>query len=449
MKKYLLFFVFINCVAIAVAQTAGYQSCFTKETSSSLPKGWSLTTYQSEQTPSFILEEDSKGSYIAIRGNGDSLAVAYISTKLRLVPGTYKFKVLFSISDEVNPQRNLLFQCKASTHDGIFKFYKQEGMVEGRGTILVTGDKPCDTELRIFYRFNPLGEVKIRTISLLAAEEVKPRWVRFTCTQGQMNSSQMISVAAQAAKERTDLLLYPETVTQKSGDTSQSDSIMNLLSWLAQKHSMYISASVLLYDKSDGRTYNRGLLYDRKGVLVGIYDKIHPYSQEVNELGITPGRRTDVFDTDFGKIGIIICYDSWFTDITELLALKGAEVILFPVAGYYRSILPARSADNSVRFVVSTLGGKYGIFDTAGRDIEDPDKDSSIGTSGNTFRDIHTIHIDGIGLLSASLDLNCSPSPHYNGGKMFESPGGKRNRAEQVLYLDDLIKKEKERWWEK
>jgi len=52
-----------------------------------------------------------------------------------------------------------------------------------------------------------------------------------------------------------------------------------------------------------------------------------------------------------------------------------------------------------------------------------------------------------MGLLCASLDLNCNISPHYNGGTMRESPGGKRNRDDQLLYLDDLIKKEKERWW--
>jgi hypothetical protein len=51
-------------------------------------------------------------------------------------------------------------------------------------------------------------------------------------------------------------------------------------------------------------------------------------------------------------------------------------------------------------------------------------------------------------MLVAGLDLNCNNSPHYNGGKMLEAPGGKRNRADQILYLDELIKQEKERWWE-
>jgi len=47
----------------------------------------------------------------------------------------------------------------------------------------------------------------------------------------------------------------------------------------------------------------------------------------------------------------------------------------------------------------------------------------------------------------ASLDLNCSPSPAYNGGTMFSAPGGKRNRREQKVYLEDQIKRERERWW--
>jgi predicted amidohydrolase len=149
---------------------------------------------------------------------------------------------------------------------------------------------------------------------------------------------------------------------------------------------------------------------------------------------------------------MIICYDSWFTDVTALLALKGAELILFPVAGYYRSLIPARAADNRVRFVISVSykEDRCGIFDTAGRDVEDPGKDPTvrIRAGAETFKDVRTFDVDGVKLLCASLDLNCSISPHYNGGRMREAPGGKRCRDGQVLYLEDMIKAEKERWWE-
>jgi predicted amidohydrolase len=449
MRHLTIICIFLYGTVAGISQTASYQCDFSSGKIGDLPEGWSLTTFKPDISPKFELKKDDKGFYLSITGSNDSLAVAYVSTKIQLAPGTYDYKAFFSISEDVNPQRNLLFQCKASSHDGILKFYKQaDGMVEGRGIIVVKGDNPRNAELRIYYRLNVGGEVKLRNLLLTPAEPVKPRWVRFACTQKNMNIDQMIAIAEQAAADSADLLLYPEHVAQKSGDASMGDSLLHLLSDIALRRRMYVAASVLVVDKTDGRKYNRGVLYDRTGTLIGVYDKIHPYSPEINEKDVTPGSKTDVFDTEFGKVGMIICYDSWFTDITELLSLKGAEVILFPVAGYYRSLMPARAADNNVRFVISALGHAYGMFDTAGRDVQDLGKDPSVGVSGKTVKDIRTFEVDGIGLLCADLDLNCSPSPHYNGGNMAEAPGGKRNRAEQILYLDDMIKKEKERWWE-
>jgi predicted amidohydrolase len=334
-------------------------------------------------------------------------------------------------------------------------------MVEGRGVIVVGGEEAAETEVKVFYRFNAGGEVKLRSLSLTPTDPVQPRWVRFACVKGRVKMEQLSAIAEQAALDSADLLLFTEGVIDKIRDgiprspefmQDRSEKLLQMLSGMAAKYRMYVAGSVPITDKTDGRKYNRGVLYDRQGALVGTYDKIHPYSPEVNDENITPGTKTDVFETDFGKVGMIICYDSWFTDITQLLALKGAEVILFPVAGYYRSIIPARAADNGVRFVISERGRKYGIFDTAGRDVQDPDKDSSAGirkTYPPTFRDVRTFDItDDVGILCADLDLNSSPAPHYNGGSMMEAPGGKRNRDDQLLYLDDMIKKEKERWWE-
>jgi predicted amidohydrolase len=420
-----------------------------------LPDGWTFNGFNRVNVPQFLLKQYVDGPYLSISGKGDPLAVAYISTNIKLNPGTYTYKARFSRTDDVNPQRNLLIQCRSTDYDGIFKFYRLEnGMVEGRDTIVVTGERPTDSELRIYYRFNSGGEVKLRELSLTPSEPVKPQWVRFACTRGRMNMEEMADVAAQAASDKADLLLYPEAVSQDK--VAGGECLTELLGELSAKYGMYTAASIYLTDTKDKRNYNRGLLYDRQGKCAGIYDKIHPYSPEVTHQDITPGQKTDVFKTDFGTVGMIICYDSWFTDITALMALKGADVILFPVAGYYRSLIPARAADNQVRFVISVLGlpqdyDNYGIFDTAGRDVEDPNKDYTVRVKkgAETFKDVRTFSIGRhIGMLCASLDLNRRISPHYNGGKMMEAPGGKRNRDDQVLYLDDLIRKEKERWWE-
>ena len=448
-KLQIIIIIFICAVSTSLAQTASFQSDFTKGKTGTLPDGWKLTAFQKELVPDFSVKEDANGRYLSLSGGGDAKANAHISTNVRLTPGTYMFKTLFSISGDVNPQRNLLFQINSA---GIHDFYRLDnGMVEGRETIVITGNQARDAVLRVYYRFNAGGEVKIRSISITPTEPVQPRWARFACTQDTVKSIRQIeALAEQAAKDGADLLLYPEGLEPTGKDSMDGDGVMNLLSKLAAKHKMYLSASIYVVDKTDGKKYNRGVLYDRSGKLCGVYDKIHPYSPETNLQGITPGSKTDIFETDFGKIGMVICADVWFTDVTQLFALKGAEVILYPVAGYFRSLIPARCADNRVGFVISVIDKRfgYGIFDTAGRDVQAPDKDPTVFTSSaKSFKDVRTFDVNGVGLLVASLDMNCKISPHYWGGTMVDAPGGKRNRDDQIIYLDDMIKKEKERWW--
>ena len=165
-------------------------------------------------------------------------------------------------------------------------------------------------------------------------------------------------------------------------------------------------------------------------------------------MGVTPGTQVIVKDTDLGRIGFMTCYDSWFTDVIELNALRGAELILFPNAGYYRSIMTARAADNGVRILSSSLYNEAGIWDTGGRDVQHPDQDTtSMLIKGQTFKNVVQTTVDSITILTASLDLNFSPQPHYNNGTMFSAPAGRRNKRDQVYYLEDDIKSERARWW--
>lgn len=211
---------------------------------------------------------------------------------------------------------------------------------------------------------------------------------------------------------------------------------------------MYVAGGIVREENDPHRLYNTALLFDRQGAPVGSYDKLHPYSPELNEEGITPGTRVPVFKTDFGTVGVMICYDSWFSDVAQLLSLKGAEIILFPNAGYYRSLMPARAADNCVRVVASSWGSGYGVWDTVGREVLNPEADPThTRAAGVTFKDVVQSEVGPLKVLAVSLDLNCSPSPAYNGGTMYSAPGGKRNRHEQKVYLEDQIKKERDRWW--
>ena len=98
------------------------------------------------------------------------------------------------------------------------------------------------------------------------------------------------------------------------------------------------------------------MLLDRRGEVAGVYRKVHPVAmvgRDDLETGITPGSEFPVFDCDFGKLGIQICWDIVFDDGWQALADKGAEIVVWPSASP-ATALPAARAGRHRYFVVSS-----------------------------------------------------------------------------------------------
>lgn len=110
--------------------------------------------------------------------------------------------------------------------------------------------------------------------------------------------------------------------------------------------------------------YNSAALIGPEGKVLGVYRKTHPFPKE--REWTTPGHETPVWDTPLGKIGIIICYDGDFPELSRVLAMKGAEIIVRPSA-FLRSCEIwdltncARAYDNHVYVVaVNAVGTDAG-----------------------------------------------------------------------------------------
>ena len=102
----------------------------------------------------------------------------------------------------------------------------------------------------------------------------------------------------------------------------------------------------------------------------------------------------------------MICYDSWWPESARLLALKGAELVLFPNAGYEERILPARAIDNNVHILTASLYSPAVITNTLGEALASSTQD---------------------GVLAAQVDLQHRPKCHPNaGGNLNPGPGGAR-----------------------
>ena len=418
----------------------------------SIPEGWVPEAKRPTLMPSFKKVFYGKKSALEVTGSGRKDVNGSIKTEVSVEGGkTYLFKVRFRVSDELNPHRHLLFQCYGPRNkDGIFEFEKKEkGWVEGAARIHFPGTGPAKAVVRIIFRHSEDGKATITDLSLTETEPLPQRWVRVAVTSGKPLLTAVPEIVEKAAGEKADIILLPEFMNGGKMIVETLDGpSCSTMSKLARKYNMYVAGGIVRQSASSDQVFNTTVLYDRLGNFAGMYDKIHPYSPEVNEEGITPGDKIVVLDTDFGKVGFMTCYDSWFTDVAELTALRGAELVLFPNAGYYRSIIPARAADNNIRIMASSLHNENGIWDTGGRDVVNPDADkTSRMQKGVTFRDPKELTVGNMKMLVCSLDLNYSPSPHYNDGTMYSAPGGRRNRSEQLYYLEEDIKKEKEKWW--
>ena len=129
------------------------------------------------------------------------------------------------------------------------------------------------------------------------------------------------------------------------------------------KHAWLVAG---LYERSGGAVYNTAVLLDRNGALAGSYRKVYLPREEV-EGGLTAGSSYPVFSTDFGTVGLMICWDTQFADPARALALAGAELLLVPIAGGNETLVKARAIENRVFLASSGYDYPTAVIDPDGR----------------------------------------------------------------------------------
>lgn len=186
---------------------------------------------------------------------------------------------------------------------------------------------------------------KIVTTSLATLEDTAPPFnLRYPDPADtlQLGLSMLDAAGAQGA----DLVLLPEGFMAAGLPASRIPEVAEPLDGpsfkavaeMARRHSMYVVAG--FYAKVDGHISNLAALIDRFGRLVGTYSKRHPTEGEIDN-GVVPGGLVRVFDTDFGRVGLAICFDLNWQDLWARMAEKGAEVVCWISA--YEGGLPLQA----------------------------------------------------------------------------------------------------------
>lgn len=156
----------------------------------------------------------------------------------------------------------------------------------------------------------------------------------------------------------------------------------------AKQNNVYVIAPIPEEKELKGVLYNSALVFNDQGELEGSFAKTHLWALE--RFYFKEGSEFPVFDTKYGKIGIAICYDAGFPEVSRILALKGAEIIFVPAAwriedeDMWDLNLPQRALEN-ILFTVGVNGvidehglqlfGKSKVCNPRGKVIEELPKD--------------------------------------------------------------------------
>lgn len=135
---------------------------------------------------------------------------------------------------------------------------------------------------------------------------------------------------------------------------------------LARKYHAYVVPWD--YEVSGKKIYNCSYILDREGREIGRFRKVHLTHAEL-EREIAHGDDFPVFDLDFGKVGIMICFDNYYPESARILGNRGAELVLYPLYGdtlipQWELKMRARAVDNSMYIACCQIDNRPGVVYT-------------------------------------------------------------------------------------
>lgn len=228
-----------------------------------------------------------------------------------------------------------------------------------------------------------LDNVVFQETAPRAGRTVKIGAIHFRPRNGspQSNLERFAEYIDQAGQLRLDAVCLGEGITVVGTNRSMADVAepvpgpsTEYLGKCAAKNRLWIVAG--LYERDGNTLYNTAVLIDRQGGLAGKYRKVHLPREEWRQ-GITPGGDYPVFETDFGRVAIQICYDWFFPEVAAMWRIQGAEVVFAPTWGTTfpdqegrvegENVFRVRARDGGFYLVASVYDGSSLVIDPLGR----------------------------------------------------------------------------------
>src|SRR5579863_20921 len=233
------------------------------------------------------------------------------------------------------------------------------------------------------------GELSVRTTldqpprKVIVGTAMQAFWGKYPGLEKRLEEltgliDQMAAESQQKYGRSLDVAILPETaVTGETSNNVMADAVplagplRDTFAKKARQHHCYIVVpTYLLEDKEKKLCSNAAILIGRNGEVVGIYRKLHlavHTGSDSLEGGTTPGKEAPVFNCDFGKLGIQICFDMEYDYGWQELARKGAELVAWPTQSPQTTHPAARAIEHRYYIVSSTWRNNASFFEPTGK----------------------------------------------------------------------------------
>ncbi|QFT74812.1 MULTISPECIES: carbon-nitrogen hydrolase family protein [unclassified Ruegeria] len=214
---------------------------------------------------------------------------------------------------------------------------------------------------------------------------MKTALLQITSSDDPVENLDMVrAMAADAAGQGARFILTPEVTNCVSNSTTRQNEVLQheedditLAGLRAQAARLGVwvligSLGIKTHD-ADGRFANRSFMIDPQGRIVARYDKIHMFDVQVTETetfreskNYRPGEKAVIAETDFGKVGLTICYDIRFPYLHAALAQADARILTVPAAfspvtgaAHWESLLRARAIETGCWVLAPAQTGEH------------------------------------------------------------------------------------------
>lgn len=355
---------------------------------STFAEGWTTWSHRAETMPRTWVDSKVGAGSLAI--SGGSNAAAYGGWR-RLVSGVrpgeaIQFRATYRA--EAVAAENWQVVARLDWQDGAGKRISEpdyipwtrrtlDGWSEVRGDV-VAPEGATAVYVELYLANAPQGTVWWDEVSL-ARVAVKPSKVKVASVNLRPNNTagsaesvaQFVQAIEKTVPKDAGVILLPEGITVVGTTKSYVDvaepvpggPTTKTLGAVAKARNAYIVAGI--YEREGNAVYNTAVLIDRQGEVAGKYRKVYLPREEM-ERGLTPGSHFPVFETDFGTVGLMICYDVFFAEPARALANQGASMILMPIWGGDESLAKARAIETGTFLVASGYNHPTYIMDPYG-----------------------------------------------------------------------------------